>query len=93
MQLAQTIIRQLETDKTFLTLMLEHHGRVEANVVLDEEPGEVLITLLMKKSEICEAIKQAVKEFFGDGYLVSNASMRCGKRLITFTISKSCSNS
>lgn len=90
MQLTQKVKRQLETDKAFLTLMLKHHGRVEANVVLEEEPGEVLITLLMTDSDIQKAIKKAVEEFFGTNYLVSNLYISCGKRLITFTITKNC---
>ena len=90
MQLTQTVKRQLETDKDFLMPRLRVHGRADATVLLDEETGEVLITLLMTNDEICNAIKHAVKEVFGDKYMVSNIYMGCGKRLFTFKISKNC---
>ena len=88
MQLTQTVKRQLETDSSFLTEMLKRYGRVEATVILEEEPGEVLITLLMSVPEIHRSVKQAVEEYFGANYVVPNVSLGCGKQLISFTISK-----
>lgn len=90
MQLTQTVKRQLEMDKDFLMPRLRVHGRTDATVLLDEEPGEVLITLLMTNEEICTAIKNAVKEVFGGEYTVTNIYMGCGKKLFTFKISKNC---
>ena len=90
MTLKETIKRQLETDKDFLTSKLRLQRRADATVLLDEEPGEVLITLLMTNHEIQQAIKKAVEEVFGVNCLVSNIYMGCGKRLITFTITKNC---
>lgn len=90
MALKETVKRQLETDKEFLASMLRLHKRADATVLIDEEPGEVLITLLMTNHEILKAIKKAVEEVFGVNCLVSNIYMGCGKRLITFTITKNC---
>ena len=88
MQLTKTIKRQLETDMEFLTSRLRQTGRAKPTVLLDEDSGEVLITLLMTNEEICIAIRNAVKEVFGDEYMVSDIYMGCGKRLFTFKISK-----
>ena len=90
MQLTQTVKRQLETDKDFLMPRLRQRGRADATVLLDEEAGEVLITLLMTNEEIRIAIRDAVKEVFGGEYMVSDIYMGCGKRLFTFKISKNC---
>ena len=65
MALKETVKRQLETDKEFLASMLRLHKRADATVLIDEEPGEVLITLLMTNHEILKAIKKAVEEVFG----------------------------
>ena len=90
MQLAQRVKRQLEADSFFLTSMLSQHGKVDATVVLEEEPEKVLITLLMKDSEVKEAVEQAVGEFFGSNYSVDKVLLNNGRKFIIFTIVRNC---
>ena len=85
-QLTQTLARDLEADKAFLLTMLDIQGRVGSSVELKEEPGEILITILMKDNEIEEAVKEAVKNVLGKNFSANDVSVTCGGRLISFSI-------
>ena len=88
--LAQTLARDMGADKTFLLTMLYMRGRVGSSVELKEEPGEILITILMKDQEVAEAVKEAVKNVFGNNFSAQDISVTCGGRLISFTIVRDC---
>lgn len=87
-QLCQTVVRDLEADKAFLLTMVSLTGKVTSTVTLREEPGEVLITLLVGDKEIEQAVREAVEEVFGKEYTVSDVYTSCGKRMIHFELSK-----
>lgn len=89
-QLAKTLVRDMEADMGFLLTMLDLQGRVASSVELKEEPGEILITILMKDQEVEEAVKEAVEHLFGKNFSVSDVSVACGGRLINFTICRNC---
>ena len=88
MVLKDEVKRQLESTNCYLKSMLENHRSVNAVVLLEEEPGDELITMLMTNFQIQSSIERAVKEFYGDRYKVSEICITCGKKLITFKITK-----
>lgn len=87
-ELCQTVARDLEEDKAFLLTMISLTGKVTSTITLQEEPGEMLITLLIKDNEIEQAVIEATKEVFGKEYAASNIYTSCGRRMIHFELSK-----
>ncbi len=90
MQLTKTLVRDFEKDKQWLMAMLSNIQRLNTSVQLREEPGEILITLLMKQEEIETAVVQATKEVFGNRVTVSDISVCNGGRIINLTFSNNC---
>lgn len=84
--LSQMLVRILEEDKAFLLTILSLISKITCSATLYEEPGETLITLLMKDEEIERDVKKAVKEVFGEEYTASNIYTSCGKRMIHYEI-------
>ena len=85
--LTNTIVRFLESDKA-LQAKFSEEGKAECKIQLQEEPGEVLITLLMSENDIEMATEEAVKQVFGMNTTVSDFSVCCGKKVITFTVAR-----
>ena len=63
--LSDTIIREMEPYKKELIHQL-YGGPTGFALELCEEPGEILITLLMKQSEIEEEVRRAVHKILGE---------------------------
>lgn len=84
--LTRTVKRDLGKDKAWMLAMLSTLGKLSTSVELHEEPGEIVITLLMNQAEIEQAVKDAVKDVLGTGFEVSDVSVTCGGRLIKFSI-------
>lgn len=87
-QLTRTVVRYLESEKVSLLTLLNLYGSVTTSVTLQEEPGEMLITLLMKDEEIEQAVTEAVKEVFGAEYEVSDICLGNHRRIIFFALAK-----
>lgn len=60
MVLADTIIRKIATNARAIRRKVKKGKSVPCIVELSEEPGEVLITLLMEKEQVEEAVNEAV---------------------------------
>ena len=63
-KLAETLVRHLKSCSSDVIKALEHGVKVDLTVKLKEEPGEILITLLMNQKEIEDSVKEAVAEVF-----------------------------
>ena len=85
--MTNTIVRHLEMDKA-LQAKLSEEKNAECKIQLQEEPGEVLITLLMSENDIEMATEKAVKQVFGTNTSVSDFSVCCGKKVIAFTVTR-----
>ena len=59
----------------------------DCKIQLDEEPGEILITLLMKLPDIFDGVKAATKKVFGNNARASEITLRNYRSEIYFRIS------
>ena len=84
MQLERKLVKELKKDKQWIFAMLSNVNRLAILIGLQEEAGEVVITLLMKDEEIEEAVIKAAKEALGDTVKVSKVSVTSDGKTIRF---------
>ena len=86
LRLTTTLVRELKKDKQWILTMLSHAEILTISVELRNEPGEILITLLMKQPEIEKAVHEATKEVFGGNVIATNISVESGGKVIKITL-------
>lgn len=86
MQLTRTIVKELEKDKKWIQAILSNIDRLAILINIGEEPGEIIITLLMKDEEIERAVVEATKKVLGNNVKVSEVSVSSDGSTIRFLL-------
>ncbi len=62
MVLTNTLVREMTPQSEEMRKIVREGKNYPVRIELIEEPGEILITLMMKKDQIEEAVKESVEE-------------------------------
>lgn len=86
MALVDTIVREISPIADEIRATIEEGNFFPCIVELIEEPGEILITLMMRKDQIEEAVKEAVKKTVPKDNKIKVEDIGYGDNLIWFVV-------
>lgn len=86
MFLTNTLVREMKAKSEEVRKKVMEGKNYPVRIELIEEPGEILITLMMKKDQIEEAVKEAVEEVMLPEKNFKVKDIGYGSNFIWFTV-------
>ncbi len=86
MVLTNTLVREMTPQSEEMRKIVREGKNYPVRIELIEEPGEILITRMMEKNQIEEALKEAVKEVMLPEKDFKVKDIGCGSDSIWFTV-------
>ena len=86
MFLTNTLVREMTAKSEEVRKKVSEGENCSVKIELIEEPGEILITRMMEKNQIEEALKEAVKEVMLPEKNFKVKDIGCGSDSIWFTV-------